>query len=325
MRKLLIVLLLFTGCEQAEKETATFSGTAMTMEFKVIIGKKLSEKEIKAAETIILNTFDEVNRIYDIWNPESELSRLNALPPHTRAPLSKELEHLFVLTDEVVQLSNQRFDPTIAPLQKLWKEHLVQGNIPTSDAIENAHSLCGWNSIHFGNGFFYKDKACRLDLGGIAKGYCVDLLIERLREHTSVFVEWGGEIRAIGKHPAKRPWTIFISKLGSSDVDKAVDVIPISDQAIATSGDYLQHWTVNKTRYCHIIDPKKAMPLIAHEDSIASTSVCAPNCALADGLATAAMTFSSAEEANQWFSEVKKRYPDVQLWVQTISQETSSH
>ena len=143
------------------------------------------------------------------------------------------------------QADPRQFDPTIEPIQQLWKNRLNEAREPGPDEIAALLPATGWNKIHIEKGLFWKDHdGCSLDLGGIAKGYCVDLLVEQLNAagYPDVFVEWGGEIRASGRHPDKRPWNIFISRLGNSNPSLAIATIALRDQAIATSGDYMQFW-----------------------------------------------------------------------------------
>jgi thiamine biosynthesis lipoprotein len=321
----LSLLLLLTGCATpAPPSTTTFSGTAMTIAFKIIVGAPLTTEQQTEVTRVIEETFDEVDRVYNRWNPHSELSQLNQLPAGVQAPLSPELQHLLEITGELVSLSEGRFDPTIEPLQKVWKSALLFGKEPPPSAIEALSPALGWDKIHYGGGYFWKDhpRTC-LDLGGIAKGYCVDLLVERITSlgYPSLFVEWGGEIRAHGEHPEKRPWTVYISHLEDPDPSKALAIVPLQDAAIATSGDYLQNWRVKEgereTTYCHIINPKTLRPLEVTPSSIASASVKAPTCAFADGLATAAMLFSTEEEANKWFSHLQERFEGLELWLKS--------
>ena len=179
---------------------------------------------------------------------------------------------------------------------RLWKSHLTQGQLPPLNLITDLIPAIGFDKVHFEEGHFWKDHdATSLDLSGIAKGYAIDLLLERLcleMNISDLFVEWGGEIRAAGKHPEGRAWNIFISRLGQT-----VDTLNLNDQAIASSGDYLQNWTIDSITYCHIIDPRHLRPL--QNGSITSASVLAPTCALADGLATAAMLFDTIEEGKK--------------------------
>jgi thiamine biosynthesis lipoprotein len=310
------------GCEKAPPppSTTAFAANVMTIDYHIQVGKSLSPTEITAVQHLIDSTFKEVNDLYNIFNPDSELSTLNRLPANTPIPLSPQLEHLLRLTDHVVKVTQGRFDPTIKPLYTLWKTHLEQQTIPDTLSIATLQQAVGWNKIHVTNGQLTKDHdQTSIDLGGIAKGYAVDLLIERLNHlgYPDVIVEWGGEIRASGIHPDQRSWNIFISRLGDPNPDHAIDKISLNNQAIATSGDYLQNWKIGETTYFHIIDPRTGQPLISAPGKITSASVVANACWFADGLATAAMLFNSPEEAKQWIAEVQKEYPEIAFWLVT--------
>ena len=67
--------------------------------------------------------------------------------------------------------------------------------------------------------------------------------------------------------------------------------------------------------YFHVFDPKSLKPLIATHSSVASASVLAPRCALADGLATAALMFSNVEEATAWAKKIQEKIPDTTFWL----------
>ncbi len=320
---------LITGCEQTSfvpttdqrsDGTTLFSGEAMTIRYRVIVGAPLSPEDKKHIANAITSSFQMVHSIYDKWNPDSELSQLNKLKKGEQHPLSPELYQLLSITDQVVQLSGGRFDPTIEPIQRLWKEKLRLEKVPSSEEINAVKPFVGWKKIHFTSEMFYKDEEeAALDLGGIAKGHGIDLLTEALLSlgFQNVYVEWGGEIRAHGQHPTGRPWTIYISRLWDEDPTHAIATIHLKDQAIATSGDYLQNQTVKGATYFHIYDPISFQPLQATASSIASASVVANTCALADGLATAAMMFPTKEEATEWFNQLKSEDPSLSLWLVT--------
>lgn len=307
--------------------TTVFSGQAMTVNFHIIIGSRLNETQIKDVTDLINTTFHEIDFTYNKWNPNSELSRLNDLKEGMEVPISASLENFLTETQRIVELSGGRFDPTIEPLQELWKKKLQKGNVPTDSELAEIASAIGWDKIHFSNGKFSKQhNLTKLDLGGIAKGLCVDLHVERLNGlgYPDVYVEWGGEIRTSGQHPDQRPWTIFISRLGNSDPSGAITLLTLENRAIATSGDYLQNWSVRIPKaedqfqtvtYFHIFDPKTLSPLIASHTSVASASVAAPTCAFADGIATAAMMFPSINEAQVWAEEIRDQYPEITFWL----------
>ncbi len=324
MKQLFFLLfMILYGCSERNPSSGTtvFSGTAMTIEYHITIGSVLDEEQSLLVQQVVRTVFDEVDSIYNNWNPESEISHLNQLGAYEKAALSPQMEHLLKIVDRIVFLTQGRFDPTIAPIQQLWKSRLAEGLLPNDTEVEQASKWVGWDKIHFENGFFWKEYGeSALDLGGIAKGYAIDLFVENLQRtgHENIFVEWGGEVRAAGRHPSGRPWTVFISRLGDPDPAQAVDIVALENEAIATSGDYMQNWTVSlkdrRETFFHIMDPRTCRPLTITSDSIASVSLIASTCALADGLATAAMVFDSPLEAERWLSSL----PEVKVkrsWI----------
>jgi len=312
--------LFLLACEKPPSEALyEFTGNAMTMNYRILIGHPLSLSEQNFVQGAISHVFDDVDAVYNKWNPASELSHLNRLPAEERVRLSPSLEKFFLETQEVVHLTEGKFDPTIETIQQIWRNAFDKNQLPTQDSIAKAHAATGWKLIHFSDHYFWKDSnQTQLDLGGIAKGLAVDLLVEKLKTRfANVFVEWGGEIRTCGEHPDHRPWKIFVSHFGSHDPAKALATIEMHNEAIATSGDYLQNWTIDQVTYSHIIDPKTGKPLIALPSRISSASVRAPTCVLADGLATAAMLFEDLPHAKTWAQELERINPALAFWLVT--------
>ena len=68
--------------------------------------------------------------------------------------------------------------------------------------------------------------------------------------------------------------------------DELHRVAALRDAALATSGDYRQFFVRDGVRYSHILDPRTGRPVT---NGVVSVSVLAPDCTLADGLATAVM------------------------------------
>lgn len=328
----LVALFVLGGCRTPLSPlTTTFKQTVMTIEYRITIGQPLSENQKRFIQGLIGNTFEEINSIYNKWNPHSELSKLNQAPAHQPIPVSPLLFAFLQRTGELVKMTEGRFDPTIEPLQQLWKKHLANKQVPSQEELDALTPCLGWDKIELKEGFFTKqDARTQLDLGGIAKGLCVDLLVERLQKagFPHVFVEWGGEIRAAGSHPEGRPWTIYISRLEDTNPSHAVAHLSLVNQAIATSGDYLQFWEVEQEGeeikiYSHVLDIRTRTPLLVTPSSIASASILADNCVLADGLATASLLFHSQSECLKWIESLQKEIPGLSCWIITRSSPSS--
>jgi FAD:protein FMN transferase len=111
-----------------------------------------------------------------------------------------------------------------------------------------------------------------IDLGGIAKGYTVDKMSERLDElgYPNHLIQGGGEIRAAGRK-RKGQWAIGIKN--PRNTDTIVGVISLdSGRAVSTSGDYERFFIHDGVRYHHIFDPRTGSP--ARGGTISVTLLC---------------------------------------------------
>jgi thiamine biosynthesis lipoprotein len=311
----------FFSCSDMPKKTQEpqiFTGIAMTLPYRILVGEPADEKSREVLSTIIVRTFAEVDEIYNKWNPLSEITKLNNAKAGQKIDISFALAHFLRKVEEIVVMTDGRFDPTVETYQKIWKKYLDMGKTPPEEEVAGLAKAAGWHNIHIQNSQFYKDHdATQLDVGGITKGYAVDLLVKRIKDagYSNVFVEWGGNVHATGLHPSGRRWSIYVSKLENINPQNAIAHISLSNQSIATSGDHIQHWKVGDVTYSHIFDSLTLQPMPITPNSVVSASVVAPSCFLADALATTALTFATSDEAKAWADAISKEMPDVAIWL----------
>ena len=99
----------------------------------------------------------------------------------------------------------------------------------------------------------------------------------------NVLLEAGGDLVASGQKEPGLPWRIGIRSPREESTGQLVK-FDVVDQAVATSGDYLQAFTADYEHH-HIIDPRSG-----HSPAeLASCTLTAPTAAEADALATMAM------------------------------------
>ncbi|MCH1430767.1 MAG: FAD:protein FMN transferase [Chlamydiales bacterium] len=292
-------------------------GIKMTIPFEVKVGADSPEKQ-KELMALVDRVFEDVNQVYNNWNPDSEISQLNRLPALQKQKLSNQLAAFLKLCDSYVKATEGRFDPTVAPLHSLWVSSLENGSEPSKAELDEVSQRVGWHHIQLDGSYFSKDKeGVRIDLGGIAKGYAVDLLVDEIREagFDSAYVSWGGETRCIGKHPTGRDWNVLVRFWEPIEEAKVL----MGERAIATSGDYLQFWKVgpksNERRYSHIIDVAMKRPIMIEKDSISSVSIVSDSCLKSDILATCGMLFESPQQALKWYQSKKKLWGDFDFWL----------
>ncbi len=298
---LLTLFALFSGCEK-QAALSTFSGQAMTMQYRVLIGSYLNSQQKKEVDKIISETFSYIDTVFNKWNPDSEISKLNGAKAGKKILLSQDLEKHLVEIDSLHKLTNGLFDPTVEPLLTMWQNDPEQAEM-TATAV-------GWDKVHIKDHLFWKTHdLTSLDLGGIAKGLAIDIMVDRLNSSgfPDVYFEWGGEIKTSGKHPGDRPWQVLIKENDT--------IIQLENEAVATSGDYYQNWKIGDVTYTHIIDPIKKRPLEITPESITSVTVKAKSCMFADAIATSAMLLPTKEKAEIWLKSIKEKYPDIDFWV----------
>ena len=104
-----------------------------------------------------------------------------------------------------------------------------------------------------------------MDLGGIGKGYAIDLA-DRLIDEAGFeygYFNFGSSSQAINESPSKDSDGMF--KLSFQNPRKLLGegylTTRTANVAISTSGDYILSYTIDGTRYSHIINPKTGAPI----------------------------------------------------------------
>lgn len=309
------ICIFLSACYPKSPRLHHFRGVAMEMPYHIQIGGSLSLQKQSEIQSIIDSSFAFIHTCFDHWNPKSELSLINQLPILEKKKLSPKLLQLFGIADHIIEISERRFNPTLGFVISLWKRALPKSESVDPTVLKSMRDALQWSHISVENGIFCKSANLRLDFDGIAKGFGIDLLLERLRlaGYASVYVDWAGDIAVSGNHPSGRHWQIAIRNPISHLPDS--EIIPLQSSAIATSGDYEQCWEIDGKLYCHIINPHTLHPIEIKDGSIASVTVMAPSCAEADGLATSAMTFSKMDDLLAWAINVQSVMPGVSFWI----------
>ncbi|MBR4720368.1 MAG: FAD:protein FMN transferase [Clostridia bacterium] len=124
-----------------------------------------------------------------------------------------------------------------------------------------------------------------LNLGGIAKGYVTEKLVEILKKDgvSSALINLGGNAYAYGKKPTGESWRIGIQN--PKDEDGIVGIISAENLAVITSGDYQRYFELDGVRYHHILNPKTGFPA---NNGLHSVTVISDNPTLCDALSTSA-------------------------------------
>jgi thiamine biosynthesis lipoprotein len=216
------------------------------------------------------------------------------------------------MSRSISQETNGAFDPTVAPLVNVWGFGFKKRQLPDKDLIDSLLDLVGWQRISIHNGQFYKeDPRIVLDFSAVAKGFGVDHVATLFRNLgiENFMVEIGGEIVAQGSNPKGEAWRIGINKPDDDTTctnNELQEVIEVHNGALATSGNYRNFYLQNGRKIAHTIDPKTGYPA---QQSILSSTVKAPSCAMADGYATAFMVMGMKRS-----QDFLKEHPQLQAY-----------
>lgn len=240
----------------------------------------------------INDLFEQIDQQMSLWRDDSELSRFNASAGEDWFPVSEDTARVVESAIAISRETDGAFDPTVAPLMKLWSFGPEQKplSVPTEEQIAETRQHVGVDGIEVRlspPALRKLDSAVRLDLNAIAKGDAVDRVAALLQRQmiTEYMVEIGGEVRTSGTHNDGRPWSIGIERpiVGERSVQAIVE---LREASLATSGDYRNYVVADGKRYSHTIDPRTGNPI---EHAVASVSVVADDCMTADAWATALM------------------------------------
>jgi thiamine biosynthesis lipoprotein len=217
------------------------------------------DHRINTPEQLIVVVQNEMNRIdkaMSPYKPESELSKINNKAGSEAVLISPELFGLLHESQQISELSNGAFDITYASVgyQYDYRKKLK----PTQDSIDNTIAAINYRAVILDKGkstVRFSQPNIKIDLGGIAKGYAVKQCLELLKksgvEHA--LVSAGGDTGLLGDRRG-RPWYVGIKHPRAED--KTAVQLPLSNEAISTSGDYERYFIENGIRYHHIVNPK---------------------------------------------------------------------
>lgn len=267
-----------------------FEGRTMGTTYTVkVVVPAMTDAEQAATREAIRAALDSVDAHMSTYKTDSELSRFNRHDSGQPFKLSAETIRVFLLAQEVSDASGGAFDVTVGPLVNAWGFGPVKRASPPTDAeLEAIRGRIGYKQLSIdaeSNTITKARPDVYADLSAIAKGFGVDQVARSLdaRGWANYMVEVGGEVRVKGKNAAGTPWQVGVERPDAT-TQQAHLVVPMSNLSMATSGDYRNYFEHDGRRFSHQIDPMTGYP-IRHR--LASVTVLAPECALADAYATA--------------------------------------
>lgn len=298
--KFLVLAFVFIACTgSSASEVRLLTGRTMGTTYHIKVVSNLPGAMAQLQERIDQRLV-QINRSMSTFLDDSEISRFNQWRDTDKPfTVSEDFLKVMLVADGLYQVTRGAWDGTVNPLINLWGfgRSGVVDKVPASSAIADALQNVGFRYIEVSpKGFLRKRRAdVTLDLASIAKGYGVDAVAQLVKSmgYKHYLVEIGGEVVASGTRHDGNPWRVGINVpqkgAAATAVYKAMD---LEDRAMATSGDYRNYIEIDGRTYSHVIDPRTGYPV---DNGVVSATVVAPDCTLADGMATALMVMGVSE------------------------------
>lgn len=297
MKKLFVILIalgMLAGCTESQQNANTYQvyvfGTLVDI---TVWGADPGQEE--RAVAAITQDFQRMHHEWHAWKPGPLVEINRALAAGQPVKVIPSLIPIIMQSTALSGQSEGLFDPAIGGLLNLWgfqSDGRPQGPPPDKNAIAKWVEAAPRMSdlILEGDTLRTTNLAVQLDFGAFAKGYAVDLAIERLREFGigNAIVNAGGDLRAIGSKDGK-PWRVGIRHPQGQGVLAALEIS--GDESVFTSGNYERYREHEGVRYNHILDPRTGMPVVG----VTSVTVIHDNGAVADAAATALVVAGPAE------------------------------
>lgn len=272
-----------------------------------------AEPEQSAAAALAAKAaFDRVTKLANLYDPTSELARLNRSAADSPFACSDELWLMLSEARQAYEFSGGAFDITAKPLMDLWGFYRRRGGdaLPTAAETAAARARVGLEKVIFDDEnqtVKFTVPGMAFDLGGIAKGYAVDAACDAAADCgvRRGIIDLGGNLRLL---PLPPPGKLFY-RIGIRDPRNRRSVLPevieLRNAALSTSGDYERFVTIGGQRYGHIMDPVAGHPT-QQENSV---TVIAPSAMLADWLSTTLFLRPALAE------HAEEEFPGVQVVI----------
>jgi len=277
-----------------------FSHQAMATTFEIII----QHDNARYAEQAAGQAFDELDRLegeLSRFIENSDISRINNLPAGQPLLIGLPAFECLKLSARLYTETNGAFDVTIGSLLKCWLNKDKTLRNPSEGELNLARQRTGMNLIKLDEAHYTVEllaSPVQVDLGGIGKGYALDVMAELLRDWsigTAVLHGGFSTVLAMDAPAGTKGWPLTLS----NPLDRRQTLAYMHLQHSAASGSGVQKGQ-------HIIDPRTARPA---EGKRAAWS-CARDGATADILSTAFIVMSPQE-----IEQYCVRHPDVLAMV----------
>ncbi len=297
MKKFLPFFLLFfllAGCggDKTFTDTIFAMDTVMSLTVYDTAGEN-ADLALSESRRVIYDLEDALS----VTDPDSGVSRLNRGDP---GGASGEVCALLAEALGYAALTRGAFDPTLYALTDLWGFYDDDFSVPSQAELDAARSNTGYENIIVTTDTPTLPEGMGVDLGGIAKGYAAQKVLETMGETgvEAAVISLGGNVGLLGTKPDGSDWTVAVEKPdGSGETMGLLSVSGGEPTFVVTSGAYQRYFEENGVRYHHILSRETGCPA---ETDLLSVTIISDNGPLADALSTALFVMGLERAVEFW-------------------------
>jgi FAD:protein FMN transferase len=274
---------------QASRETGD-----MTRDYRYIMGNSVEVRAYNgdaasriAAISEAFAAMTEVDRVMSNWKPESELMIANRAAASGPVRLSDPLFAVIKAGLEVGDRSGGAFDLTVGPAIQLWGFRTRKPHVPSDEEVGALRGTVNYRNVvldEASHTIRFVRAGVQVDLGGIAKGFAVELAAGALRKRgLAGYIDAGGNQYMLGRPPGKNSWEV-----GVRDPDhpgELLGTLELPEGSVSTSAENANFLVVAGKQYGHILDPRTLRPA---ESGALSVTLYAEDATIADAVSTGA-------------------------------------
>jgi thiamine biosynthesis lipoprotein len=242
----------------------SFSHPAMGTTYTLLLyADRAQDASAEAAKAFA--TVDDIETLLSNYKPQSELSRINneayagpvTTDPETFAFLKTSLDWS--------ARSDGAFDITVGALMKAWGFFRSTGRVPSAAELARVRAESGWRKVRLDPAtrmVRFTAPGIELDPGGIGKGFAVDRVVSALRNdgvENALISAGSSTIYGLGAPPGHAGWRVDVpdpARPGS-----AVAFVLLRNTSLSTASCTEKHFVLAGHLYCHIMDPRLALPV----------------------------------------------------------------
>ena len=296
--------LVATGARAETAHLHRWTGIALGAAAEIV----LHDTDTARAHGLIARCVAEIDRLEDVFSlyrTESAVSRLNREGRLAAPPL--ELVALLAEARVFSERTEGAFDATVQPLWRLYAAHFARPGAdprgPAAADLARTQALVDYRAVEIEPSTVrFARPGMAVTLNGIAQGYITDRVAVLLQDAGmgDVLLDIG-EVRALGRHPAGRPWRVGLRH--AAEPETVARTLALADRAVATSADIASPFDASG-RHHHLFDPATGRPA----PTTGQVSVIAPRATVADALSTA-LAVSPPTRAATYAA----RFPEIEV------------